>query len=94
MASTELLQLEHALTAPASYPVDAITESQNCHLMTQWINMKVKAAVGSIFPTEPDATFHFQPIPEGYARVMVDEITRSEERRVGKECRSRWSPYH
>ena len=22
------------------------------------------------------------------------EITRSEERRVGKECRSRWSPYH
>ena len=20
--------------------------------------------------------------------------TRSEERRVGKECRSRWSPYH
>ena len=23
---------------------------------------------------------------------MVD--TRSEERRVGKECRSRWSPYH
>src|SRR3712207_7156268 len=26
----------------------------------------------------------------------ADEIcpTRSEERRVGKECRSRWSPYH
>ena len=22
------------------------------------------------------------------------EIVRSEERRVGKECRSRWSPYH
>src|SRR3712207_9331832 len=25
---------------------------------------------------------------------MVDGVTRSEERRVGKECRSRWSPYH
>src|SRR2546427_13077230 len=25
--------------------------------------------------------------------VGVD-VTRSEERRVGKECRSRWSPYH
>ena len=24
----------------------------------------------------------------------VDAETRSEERRVGKECRSRWSPYH
>ena len=23
-----------------------------------------------------------------------DELARSEERRVGKECRSRWSPYH
>ena len=23
-----------------------------------------------------------------------DLILRSEERRVGKECRSRWSPYH
>ena len=22
------------------------------------------------------------------------EVLRSEERRVGKECRSRWSPYH
>ena len=28
--------------------------------------------------------------------ILVDEegLTRSEERRVGKECRSRWSPYH
>ena len=25
--------------------------------------------------------------------VLAHEI-RSEERRVGKECRSRWSPYH
>ena len=23
-----------------------------------------------------------------------EKVTRSEERRVGKECRSRWSPYH
>ena len=24
----------------------------------------------------------------------INEAERSEERRVGKECRSRWSPYH
>ncbi len=24
----------------------------------------------------------------------MGEVDRSEERRVGKECRSRWSPYH
>src|SRR3989441_11039364 len=27
-------------------------------------------------------------------RAAVGDDLRSEERRVGKECRSRWSPYH
>ena len=26
--------------------------------------------------------------------ALLQELCRSEERRVGKECRSRWSPYH
>src|SRR2546427_5087595 len=30
---------------------------------------------------------------EFYLAVLLDRA-RSEERRVGKECRSRWSPYH
>ena len=39
------------------------------------------------------------PIHEGHgeAAIIVDKRAdpgRSEERRVGKECRSRWSPYH
>src|SRR5260370_36668220 len=28
------------------------------------------------------------------SRRVLDRVNRSEERRVGKECRSRWSPYH
>src|SRR5260370_26812944 len=28
------------------------------------------------------------------AQWAISENSRSEERRVGKECRSRWSPYH
>ena len=28
------------------------------------------------------------------AQGVCDRLVRSEERRVGKECRSRWSPYH
>ena len=28
------------------------------------------------------------------AEAVIGSLTRSEERRVGKECRSRWSPYH
>jgi len=34
--------------------------------------------------------FFHCPLQAKYA----DELIRSEERRVGKECRSRWSPYH
>ena len=31
---------------------------------------------------------------EAVANMELDRKFRSEERRVGKECRSRWSPYH
>ena len=33
----------------------------------------------------------FENLPK---QVNLKNIDRSEERRVGKECRSRWSPYH
>src|SRR5256885_13071008 len=33
-------------------------------------------------------------IPVGHDAPGSDPFFRSEERRVGKECRSRWSPYH
>src|ERR1019366_6903065 len=29
-----------------------------------------------------------------FIRKAMKPVPRSEERRVGKECRSRWSPYH
>ena len=32
-----------------------------------------------------------EPLAE---RIAGADVQRSEERRVGKECRSRWSPYH
>src|SRR5204863_3901990 len=40
----------------------------------------------NIHPAKREVKFH----REGDVRRLV----RSEERRVGKECRSRWSPYH
>src|SRR2546430_16584309 len=40
----------------------------------------------------PNAVVYGQPI-RGPTRRGVPR-QRSEERRVGKECRSRWSPYH
>ena len=38
-----------------------------------------------------------QSVKRNQSRFPEDfmfQLTRSEERRVGKECRSRWSPYH
>ena len=40
-----------------------------------------------ILPTEQELVNEFK-----VSRTVIRE--RSEERRVGKECRSRWSPYH
>ena len=37
-----------------------------------------------------DARLALQALPRNASPVRL----RSEERRVGKECRSRWSPYH
>src|SRR2546429_983326 len=37
---------------------------------------------------------HCWPNLAGRGALPYADCTRSEERRVGKECRSRWSPYH
>src|SRR2546430_8689693 len=44
-----------------------------------------------LVPNGDDAAAFITEAP--YASVITTD-TRSEERRVGKECRSRWSPYH
>ena len=51
----------------------------------------VLAWIGDAGETVPD-----QPVePDSKKRpVAAGPRVRSEERRVGKECRSRWSPYH
>ena len=50
-------------------------------------------------PTYDQPRGGFTPKPvqtflDEHAHLMVGVLGRSEERRVGKECRSRWSPYH
>ena len=48
--------------------------------------VKFLRPLGEIVVMAPDAP------RSGSASALT--VTRSEERRVGKECRSRWSPYH
>src|SRR5256886_8293958 len=42
---------------------------------------------------QPVVSVHERRVAEPQLRAKRD-LARSEERRVGKECRSRWSPYH
>ena len=56
------------------YPVDDIAENTNCELHFKMKNISMKVADALAFPVTPKATYHCIPIPEGYARVMVDEV--------------------
>src|SRR5437588_11355504 len=50
---------------------------------------------GDSFEMDAVGALRLSPLRRGLAiDSTVDIFTRSEERRVGKECRSRWSPYH
>ena len=50
-------------------------------------------ALGDLFVGK-SGIFDHQWTAEGQTARIYRAQVRSEERRVGKECRSRWSPYH
>ena len=45
-------------------------------------------------PLNARDTYQFLQLQPGVMSTVGSPNSRSEERRVGKECRSRWSPYH
>ena len=54
--------------------------------------------IGEYTPDNPFSELNEEGIQKAkeyiYLLIKSGDYTRSEERRVGKECRSRWSPYH
>src|SRR2546427_8327475 len=59
--------------------------------------------VGDCAPVDPFDPSHWDSGSQSFQVTLRHRVTghlkvlgrrRSEERRVGKECRSRWSPYH
>ena len=65
-----------------------------------------KVALSTALPVLSACQIEVIPLPTvllsshtgGFENISITKLnqatTRSEERRVGKECRSRWSPYH
>ena len=57
-----------------TYPVDDIGENTNCKLHFKIKNISLKVANAVAFTITPEATFHCNAIPAGYARVLVAEV--------------------
>ena len=80
----------HTAAEETDTPDDAATESQVYDTST--LTLGTKLSQGD--------TLHYDKQNIGSVANIVnakgdyDLAFRSEERRVGKECRSRWSPYH
>src|SRR5256884_1145529 len=86
----------------------AVTGVQTCALPILFLvksRLALFTATASGFDTllrHPFSLSYGVILPSSFARVLPSAcgysprppVSRSEERRVGKECRSRWSPYH
>ena len=81
-APTNQVQADtEVVTEEVFKPTSAKLVAVGDNLMHRSCTLSAKNADGTY-----DFTKHFAN--------MADIFKRSEERRVGKECRSRWSPYH
>src|SRR5258707_15761290 len=61
-----------------------------------WLTLQSVAAVQlkAPFSAGYTVTRTVKPVEQADKSLPAGQYSRSEERRVGKECRSRWSPYH
>ena len=60
-----------------------------------YMKLKMSGPGGIItLVSDPDIALRAENNTAALALEALSEALRSEERRVGKECRSRWSPYH
>ena len=82
-----------ALATPAGGAIGIIRLSgSNAITITDKI---FQSANGKSLEEANPYTLHYGEIKDKDGNTIDDVlVSRSEERRVGKECRSRWSPYH
>src|SRR2546425_10349142 len=75
---------EHFIIAHSLTGASSLYGFTGCASLTK-ILARILEQAGTVSPAEWPGT----------VTILRDIVTiRSEERRVGKECRSRWSPYH
>ena len=89
--ANELVQIEHARKLMAGDK----TEEQEFAEVARMLKMDKQHVREMVNISRDMISLDAQVASSDNDRTSVsDFLTRSEERRVGKECRSRWSPYH
>src|SRR5256885_9116445 len=81
-----------------------VTGVQTCALpicsASNVVGTQVKPCVFTLIPESESIfitsswTIYLHFVLLSSSNCLSSHLSRSEERRVGKECRSRWSPYH
>ena len=101
--ATEYLQENDVLFAPGKasnaggVATSALEMSQNSQRLSwtfEEVDAKLQGIMEDIFANVAAAATEYGMDKNYVAGANIAGVLRSEERRVGKECRSRWSPYH
>src|SRR2546422_2441577 len=77
--------------------VKAISAQRGGLVITNLVNttiIAIKIGIGLQYSRQDLMRLGVAAILHDVGMCLIPEEIRSEERRVGKECRSRWSPYH
>ena len=69
-------------------PKTIMRAKERHHIMIKGSTQEEDIIIVNTYALNTGASIHRQILTD------IKVKTRSEERRVGKECRSRWSPYH
>src|SRR2546430_16266572 len=86
-----------AITPGAWQEARALIHAHRKRLSLGFVLLLVNRVAGFVLPASPKWVIDRvigQHRPELLLPLALATGVRSEERRVGKECRSRWSPYH
>src|SRR3712207_552200 len=83
------------LVSPAGQRAALVSDLEPRRLEHEHLRARLRLRVDAAderqhLATEQSLDGLHEPLPEH----LLEQLPRSEERRVGKECRSRWSPYH
>jgi len=87
----ELAEAFRTVASAATVPDDLVVPH---YLDDRKLRISIARVGDRIYAFDDLCTCSQRPCPLSGGLLTGTVLMRSEERRVGKECRSRWSPYH